>query len=105
MREEGRREERLLRKWLANLPPSDRFGGILQGQSFEATGFFRTVRANGRWRLVNPEGHDFFSLGIDVVSPKVGATFITGREFMFTRLPRRDGYLFRDTPNPAAPAR
>lgn len=95
MQEAGRREERLLQKWLSKLPPRDRFGGNLQGPSFTATGFFRTERTHGRWRLVTPEGHEFFSLGIDVVSPDVGATTITGREFMFAGLPRRDGDLAR----------
>jgi hypothetical protein len=41
----------------------------------------------GRWWLVTPEGHGFFSLAIDVVSPDVGATFVEGREFMFAGLP------------------
>ncbi|HJU16121.1 MAG TPA: hypothetical protein VJ770_06595 [Stellaceae bacterium] len=95
MQEEGRREERLLREWLATLPPRDRFGGIMQGPNFKATGFFRTERAHGRWRLVTPEGHAFFSLGLDVVSPNVGATIIAGREFMFTALPGKDEPLAR----------
>jgi hypothetical protein len=95
IREAGRREQRLLRRWSSELPRRDRFGGILQGTSFKATGFFRTERANGRWRLVTPEGHEFFSLGIDVVAPDVGATIITGREFMFTGLPRADEDLAR----------
>src|SRR5262249_1363284 len=76
IQENGRREEPLLRKWLADLPPSDHFGGSLDGPRFKATGFFRTVHANGRWQLVTPEGHPFFSLGMDVVSPEVGETFI-----------------------------
>ena len=56
---------------------------------FRATGFFRTERRGDRWWLVTPEGHGFFSLGIDVVSPDVGATFVEGREFMFTGLPEQ----------------
>jgi hypothetical protein len=95
LQERGRREDRLRRKWLATLPPRDRFGGILQGPAFKATGFFRTERANSRWRLVTPEGHAFFSLAVDVVSPDIGATVITGREFMFTGLPGKDEPLAR----------
>jgi hypothetical protein len=95
IQEEGRREQRLLQQWSSTLPPRDRFGGILQGPRFQATGFFRTERANGRWRLVTPEGHEFFSLGIDVVSPDVGASIVTGREFMFAGLPRKDEDLAR----------
>jgi len=58
--------------------------------SFGATGFFRTERRDGRWWLVTPEGHGFFSIGIDAVAPS-GATYVEGREFMFRDLPARDG--------------
>jgi hypothetical protein len=85
-RERGQ-EEQALRRWLSALPPVDRYGGLLEGPSFRATGFFRTERRVGRWWLVTPEGHGFFSLAIDVVSPDVGATFVEGREFMFAGLP------------------
>jgi hypothetical protein len=81
-REEQQRQE--------PLPPPlalDRYGGLLKGPSFDPTGFFRAEWRAGRWWLVTPEGHGFFSLGIDVVSPDVGATFVEGREFMFTGLP------------------
>ena len=80
-------EAHKLKEWLSALPPVDRYGGLLDGPSFRATGFFRTERRAGRWWLVTPEGHGFFSLGIDVVSPDVGATFVEGREFMFAGLP------------------
>src|SRR6516225_4268386 len=72
------------------LPPAlrlDRYGGLLEGPAFDATGFFRTERRDDRWWLVTPDGHGFFSLGIDVVSPDIGATFVEGREFMFAELP------------------
>ena len=81
-REEQQRQE--------SLPPPlalDRYGGLLKGPSFDATGYFRTEKRDGRWWLVTPEGHGFFSLGIDVVSADVGATFVEGREFMFAGLP------------------
>ena len=44
----------------------DRFGGVraLPGQ---ATGFFHTQCLDGRWWLVTPEGHAFWSLGMDVL--------------------------------------
>jgi hypothetical protein len=81
------REEQPLREWLPPPLALDRYGGLKQGPVFRATGFFRTESRAGRWWLVTPEGHGFFSLGIDVVSPDVGATFVEGREFMFTGLP------------------
>jgi hypothetical protein len=73
-------------------PLGDRFGGLMSIPSFGATGFFRTERRDGRWWLVTPEGHGFFSIGIDAVAPS-GATYIEGREFMFRDLPSRDGEL------------
>lgn len=87
LRNEGLREEQKLQGWLSALPPVDRYGGLLEGPNFRATGFFRTERSDDRWWLVTPDGHGFFSLGIDVVSPDVGATFVEGREFMFAGLP------------------
>ena len=81
------REEQGIRNWLSALPPVDRYGGLLEGPEFAATGFFRAEGRAGRWWLVTPEGHGFFSLGIDVISPDVGATLVEGREFMFAGLP------------------
>lgn len=51
-------------------PPSpiyDPYGGWLQ-LAGEKTGFFHTQQIQGRWWLVTPEGHAFFSKGVDNVS-------------------------------------
>ena len=45
----------------------DKYGGWT-GKSFEATGFFRTEKAD-RWWLVTPEGHAFLSFGINHFHP------------------------------------
>ena len=45
----------------------DRFGGWKDGPKLRATGRFRTEKVDGKWWLVTPEGHLFFSTGIDVV--------------------------------------
>ena len=45
----------------------DRFGGWKDGPRLRATGHFRTELVDGKWWLVTPEGHLFFSTGIDVV--------------------------------------
>jgi hypothetical protein len=73
----------------AHPEPPDRnsFGGWRDGPRQAATGFFRTARVDGKWWLVDPDGALFVSLGIDVVTPNE-ATIITGRESMFTGLPR-----------------
>ncbi|MBI4979886.1 MAG: hypothetical protein HZC28_20570 [Spirochaetes bacterium] len=44
--------------------PRDRFGGIITEWSAPATGTFRTLKTNGRWWLVTPEGNLFLSTGI-----------------------------------------
>ncbi|HKE29658.1 MAG TPA: hypothetical protein VKB88_45225 [Bryobacteraceae bacterium] len=45
----------------------DRFGGWLK-ISGTKTGNFHTQRIDGRWWLITPEGHGFFSKGVDNVS-------------------------------------
>lgn len=45
----------------------DRFGGWAKGPKLNATGSFRTEKYDGKWFLVTPDGHLFFSSGIDVV--------------------------------------
>ncbi len=54
-----------------------------------ATGFFRTEQTGGRWVLVDPHGHPFYSAGMDLVGYQQGsyATTVTGREFLFEQLP------------------
>jgi hypothetical protein len=53
----------------ANPRPSDwcPYGGDANGPQRQATGFFRTEKVNGKWWLVDPDGHLFFSHGIDCV--------------------------------------
>jgi hypothetical protein len=58
-------------------------------RSLESTGFFRTERIDGRWMLIDPHGHPFFSIGMDLVgyNPDSFATRVTGREYLFEELP------------------
>lgn len=56
----------------------DRYGGSTS-MTLEATGAFRTAEIGGRWWLVDPDGHPFFSQGINNVTfegtpDKFGAT-------------------------------
>jgi len=71
------------------LPGRDRFGGWAEGPQLEATGWFRTEQVNGVWWLVTPDGHLFFSVGIDCVGTWE-RTFVTGREGWFEWLPDRN---------------
>jgi hypothetical protein len=86
------REQQQLKTWLAEREKSslDKFGGLSKGPTFKASGFFRTEKLDGRWYLVTPEGHPFYSLGVNTVSPEVNQTYVAGREFMFESLPKPD---------------
>ena len=53
---------------LQSAPESwDEYGGWAEGPKLEATGHFRTEKVNGKWWLVTPSGHLFYSLGINVI--------------------------------------
>lgn len=42
----------------------DKWGGDLGRRLKEGTGFFSTIKTeDGRWHLVDPDGHDYFSMG------------------------------------------
>lgn len=75
--------------WLqTHLPPvgRDEFGGWQAGPQLPATGFFRTEKVDGRWWLVTPGGHLFWSLGADCVRTQERSP-LRGRETMFSWLP------------------
>lgn len=84
------REQQHLKGWLAERSqlPRDKFGGVSSGPSFDAKGFFRTEKRDGRWYLVTPEGHPFYSLGVNAVAADGGRTYVSGREAMFSALPQ-----------------
>jgi hypothetical protein len=63
------------------------FGGWAEGPKREPTGFFRVEKVDGRWWFVDPDGHLFFSSGIDCVG-QAGETMITGRESLFSWIPK-----------------
>src|SRR5690606_15503866 len=88
LRDGAEHEQEQLKTWLAKRPQQDRFGGWLGGASFEAKGFFRTEKRDGRWFLVTPEGHPFYSLGVNAVSAGQSQTYVEGRESMFLALPK-----------------
>ena len=64
----------------------DKWGGWADGPKLEATGFFRTQKVNGKWWLVDPDGHLFFSHGVDCVR-MIEFTVIEGRESWFENPP------------------
>jgi len=80
---------------MAHLGPADRdrFGGWLTGPKLSGTGFFRTEKQNGKWWLVDPDGRLFFSYGMDAMGLEPEATFMTGRDEMFSWRPFKDDPL------------
>lgn len=82
LKEDWRLEESLLRDTVA-----DRcgFGGFSNTQA-RATGFFRVERIDGRWWFVDPDGHLFFSTGVNGVGTGSG-TRVRGRDDLFAALP------------------
>lgn len=64
----------------------DQYGGDLNGPKLKATGFFRTEKVEGKWWLVDPDGHLFFSHGIDCVR-MLDSTPITERGSWFADFP------------------
>lgn len=55
------------------------------------SGWFHTQKRDGRWLLVTPDGHAFFSLGVNAVAADGGRSYVEGREFMFHDLPPDSG--------------
>lgn len=88
------------------LPDRDEYGAWASGPKLEATGFFRTAKRDGVWWLVAPNGHLFFSTGMDVVTNRQGGTVVEGRENMFEWLPAASDPLaaFYETARSGPPA-
>ncbi len=71
----------------------DKYGGSLAGPRLKATGFFRTEKVGPKWWLVDPDGHLFFSHGIDCVRPLDSTTPIEERETWFVDFPGKQPEL------------
>ncbi len=65
----------------------DPYGGRLDVHGLSRTGWFHTQKLGDRWQLVTPDGHAFFSLGVNAVAADGGRSYVEGREFMFKDLP------------------
>jgi hypothetical protein len=76
-------EEAALRA--TTLTNRDSYGGFLDTHA-KATGFFHVEQINGRWWFVDPDGHLFYSTGLNGVGVGAG-TRVEGREDLFAALP------------------
>jgi hypothetical protein len=89
--------EDLKKSWAAEAdvlktPLKDRcpYGGFLNTHA-KATGFFRVEQIDGRWWFVCPDGHLFFSSGVNGVGYANG-TRVTGREDLFAAMPTGESF-------------
>src|SRR5258708_3493479 len=69
----------------ATLANRDSYGGFLETRA-KVTGFFRVEQIDGRWWFVDPDGHWFYSTGLNGVGINA-STRVEGREDLFTALP------------------
>jgi hypothetical protein len=71
-------------------PEWDQYGGWAKGPQLKASGFFRVEKYEGKWWMVDPEGHLFWAHCVDWVAPDGGLTVITDREKWFAGLPSKE---------------
>ncbi len=69
-----------------------KFGGFLNARVDNGTGFFRTLKQDGRWWFVDPEGYLFLSLGVDCISPEGGtvAKMLDKRVGVYKEIPPKN---------------
>ena len=61
--------------------------GVSQSSNLlRATGFFHVQQVDGRWWFVDPDGHLFFSTGVNGIGV-FASTRVAGREDLFAQLP------------------
>ncbi len=99
-REKARSLDDLEKSWSAEaetvkepLAGRDIYGGFSNTHA-KATGHFRVEQIEGRWWFVDPDGHLFFSTGVNGIGV-VSGTRVRGREDLFAALPPAD--LFSDS--------
>ncbi len=66
-----------------------RWGGWRE-KRFAGNGFFRTEHDGRRWWLVDPDGHTFWSMGVDCVRDSI-PSYLNGIEAAYDWLPEADG--------------
>lgn len=77
--------DQFTKKELASFSPNklkerSKFNGWKQGPKLEASGYFRTVKVDGKWWLVDPEGYLYFATGLDIIRLS-NSTTMTGYDF------------------------
>ncbi|GAB5379473.1 MAG: beta-galactosidase [Aliiglaciecola sp.] len=57
-----------------------KWGGWKDGPKREGTGYFSTAKVDGKWYLVDPDGHLYFATGLDIIR-LANSTTMTGYDF------------------------
>jgi hypothetical protein len=73
----------------------DQYDGWADGPQLKATGHFRVEKYQGKWWFVDPDGHLFWSNGLDCVGFNQSSTNIQGRE-RFYENPASGNFLTRN---------
>jgi len=69
----------------APIPDRDKYGGFVSTKA-DATGYFRVQQIAGIWWFIDPDGHYFYSTGVNGIA--TGApTRVTGRKSYFASIP------------------
>lgn len=71
----------------------DEFGGWTAGPKLKATGRFRVEKVDGKWWMVDPLGHLFWSHGPVRINASSAVTPLDGRKHYFEELPEMDSPL------------
>ncbi|MFG0291449.1 MAG: beta-galactosidase [Rhodopirellula sp. JB044] len=79
-----------------------RYGGWTKADRREATDAFRTVKLDGKWWLIDPDGYLFWSHGVDCVSAQYSFTGVQDREHYFAWLPDNNTNRKTDISNDAS---
>ncbi len=81
------------KEYIDSLPGHDHMdhhGAWKEGKQFEASGFFRVQKDDGKWWLITPDGKPFWSLGVTGVRTKhnlADVTIFADRKYLFEELP------------------
>lgn len=68
----------------------DKWGGWADGPQLPKTGGFTTTKWNGKWWIVDPDGHLWWSHGPVRVTPSSATTALDGHDDWFENLPAKD---------------
>jgi hypothetical protein len=71
----------------------DQYGGWADGPHLNATGHFRVEKYQGKWWFVDPDGHLFWSDGLDCVGFNQSFTRVQGREKFYEDTTQNGNFL------------